>query len=257
MRLEDFCGGMVLVAMRLGGLFLFAPLFSSAAIPARVKAVLLFALTLVLGPMLIARTQHPIELTLLAVARECAISLLFGLTLSLLLELANTAGQIAGLQFSFSLVNLLDPNSNIETSALSQMFQLLTTTLLVTAGLDRVMFAALLRTYQTVPLGGTGYRSESALVLLPLTGGILLAALELVAPLIAATVLIEVSIALLSKLSPQLPVLALTVPAKTIMGYIVLIASLSVWSTFFQNRFSTLLDAAQSVVLQTFGGPGL
>jgi hypothetical protein len=41
------------------------------------------------------------------------------------------------------------------------------------------------------------------------------------------------------------------------MGYIVLIASLSVWSTFFQNRFSTLLDAAQSVVLQTFGGPGL
>ncbi len=248
---------MVLVAMRLGGLFLFAPVFSSAAIPARLKAVLLVTLTLILGPMLIAQAPYPIELSFLSVARESAVSLLFGLTLSLLLELANTAGQIAGLQFSFSLVNLLDPNSNIETSVLSQMFQLLTTTLLITAGLDRVMFAALLRTYQTVPLGGTAYRSASALVLLPLTGGILLSAFELVAPLIAATVLIEVSIALLSKLSPQLPVLALTVPAKTITGYVVLIASLSIWSRFIQSHFSILLDAAQSAVLHTFGGPVL
>ncbi len=243
--------------MRLGGLFLFAPVFSSAAIPARLKAVLLVTLTLILGPMLIAQAPYPIELSFLSISRESAVSLLFGLTLSLLLELANTAGQIAGLQFSFSLVNLLDPNSNIETSVLSQMFQLLTTTLLITAGLDRVMFAALLRTYQTVPLGGTAYRSASALVLLPLTGGILLSAFELVAPLIAATVLIEVSIALLSKLSPQLPVLALTVPAKTITGYVVLIASLSIWSRFIQSHFSILLDAAQSAVLHTFGGPVL
>jgi flagellar biosynthetic protein FliR len=66
---------------------------------------------------------------------------------------------------------------------------------------------------------------------------------------------VEVSIALLSKLSPQLPVLALTVPAKTILGYVVLIASLSIWARIFANRFTLLLDSAQVVVARTFAGP--
>jgi len=249
-----FLGGLVLVGIRLGGLFVFAPLFSSAAIPARVKAVLLTTMTVTLGPLLVVGGRGAIVLSLTSIAREAAIALVFALALNLVLEMANTAGQIAGLQFSFSLVNLLDPNSNIETSALSQMFQLWTTTLLITAGLDRVMLGALLRTYQSVPLGGTAMHPASVLALLPLAGGILLAAFELVAPLIAATVLLEVSIALLSRLSPQLPVMALTIPAKSITGYVVLIASLSLWSAFIENRFSHLLDAAQSIVVRTFAG---
>jgi len=41
--------------------------------------------------------------------------------------------------------------------------------------------------------------------------GIFLAAVELAAPVLAATMLVELSVALLGKLSPQLPVMSLTV----------------------------------------------
>ena len=50
-------------------------------------------------------------------------------------------------------------------------------------------------------------------------GGIFLAAVELAAPVLAATMLVEIAVALLGRLSPQLPVMSLTVPLKTLVGF--------------------------------------
>ena len=253
MTIDETLSGIVLVGIRLSGLFVFAPCFSSAAIAPRLKGVLLFAMTLALGPIVISQSHGHVSLGLLSVAREMAVSLIFGLVLSLVMELANTAGQLAGLQMSFTLVNLLDPSSNIETSLFSSMFQMLTTTLLVSTGGDRAMIGALLRTYTAVPLGGSMLRTNGLTLLIPMIGGVLLAAFQLVAPLIAATVLVEVSIAFLSRLSPQLPVMALTVPSKTLMGYVVLLVSFLSWSVFIERRFAWLLDCAQAEVVRVFG----
>ena len=49
--------------------------------------------------------------------------LVYGLTLTLLNEMLIFAGQIIGLQFSFSPVNLLDPASAIQTPLLGELFQ--------------------------------------------------------------------------------------------------------------------------------------
>ncbi len=45
---------MVLVMIRLSGLMVFAPMFSSQAIPARVKAVFVLALSILLAPVVAA-----------------------------------------------------------------------------------------------------------------------------------------------------------------------------------------------------------
>jgi flagellar biosynthetic protein FliR len=65
---------------------------------------------------------------------------------------------------------------------------------------------------------------------------------------IAATLLVEVGIALMSRVSPQLPVLALTIPAKTVLGYVVLAGSLALWPAFFEARFDGLLDGVQRLL---------
>jgi flagellar biosynthetic protein FliR len=254
MTISETLSGIVLVGIRLGGLFVFAPYFSSAAIAPRLKVILLFAMTLALGPIVVGQSRAHVDIGVASVAREMAISLIFGLVLSLVMELANTAGQIAGLQMSFTLVNLLDPSSNIETSLFSSLFQMFTTTLVASTGADRAMISGLLRTYEAVPLAGSVLDTRSLVMFFPMAGGIILAAFQLAAPLIAATVLVEVSIAFLSRLSPQLPVMALTVPAKTLMGYVVLMVSLSAWAVFVERRFSWLLDCAQASVTRIFAG---
>jgi flagellar biosynthesis protein FliR len=79
--------------------------------------------------------------------------------------------------------------------------------------------------------------------------GVFFAALQLAAPVMSATLLVEIGIALMSRVSPQLPVLALTVPAKTVLGYVVLIGSLALWPAFLEARFDGLLNSAQGLLL--------
>jgi flagellar biosynthetic protein FliR len=60
--------------------------------------------------------------------------------------------------------------------------------------------------------------------------------------------LVEVAVALLGKLSPQLPVMMLTVPMKTLTGFVMLAGALAVWPRFIEARFSGLLDLAERLI---------
>ena len=133
--------------------------------------------------------------------------LVYGLTLALLTEMLLFAGQIAGVQFSFSMVNLLDPTSSIQTPLLGDLFQLMGTLVMITAGLDRILLASMVRSFRVAPLGSFALAPPAALAIVRAAGGIFLAAVELAAPVLAATMLVEIAVALLGKLSPQLPVM--------------------------------------------------
>jgi flagellar biosynthetic protein FliR len=242
---EHLLKAALLVCIRISGLFVFAPVFSSQALPTKVKSVFLAVLTVVLAPAAAALPGSHVEIGLASILGELGVAALLGLSLAMLNELASLAGQLLGMQFSFSLVNLLDPNSEVQTALLAQMLGLLEITVLLAAGLHRTILAALLHTFLVVPLGSGLAPRDFGLPLVGMMGGVFLAALQLAAPVMAATLLVEVGIALMSRVSPQLPVLALTIPAKTVLGYVVLVGSLALWPAFFEARFEGLLNDAQ------------
>jgi flagellar biosynthetic protein FliR len=252
-----------LALVRVSAMIALAPFFTSRAISGRVKAVFSFAVCILLVPTIAVASVKGlrgagsgVELSFVGIFGELAVGAIYGLTLSLLNEMLLISGQIVGLQFSFSLVNLLDPASEIQTPLMGDLFQLLGTLVLITAGLDRLLLASMVRSLRAVPLGSFPLSaiSTSAHVLVPMLSGSFFAALELAAPVLAATVLVEVSVALMGKLSPQLPVVSLTIPLKTLTGFALLIGSLALWPRFIEARFSSLLDVAERIVSQ--GGRG-
>ncbi len=158
------------------------------------------------------------------------------------------AGQIAGVQLSFSLVNLLDPSTHIETPLLGDLFQLMGTLVIIAAGLDRILLASLIRSFRAVPLGTYGLAPVTALAIVRAAGGVFLAGVELAAPVLAGTMLVEIAIALVGRLSPQLPVMSITVPLKTLTGFAVLAGSMALWPRFLEARFAGLLDLAERLI---------
>jgi flagellar biosynthesis protein FliR len=244
----NFLASMTLVLVRVSGMVAFAPFFSSTALPLRVKAVFCGAVAYLLAPLVAALPRAQPEISFSALLGELAVGLVYGLLLTLLSEMLVFAGQIAGFQFSFSLVNLLDPSSPIQTPLLGDLIQLLGTLVLLAAGLDRILLASLVRSFRAAPLGAFALAPPTALAIVRAAAGIFLAAVELAAPVLAATLLVEVSVALLGKLSPQLPVMAVAVPLKTLTGFVVLAGSLALWPRFIEARFANLLDLAQGLI---------
>ena len=244
----NFLAALTLVLVRVSGMVVFAPFFSSTALPLRTKAVFVGALAYLLAPLVAALPLAQVSVSFSALLGELAVGLVYGLTLTLLTEMMLFAGQVAGMQFSFSAVNLIDPTSSIQTPLLGDLFQLMGTLVVITAGLDRILLASVVRSFRAVPLGSYALAPATAMAVVRAAGGIFLAAMELAAPVLAATMLVEVAVSLLGKLSPQLPVMSLTVPLKTMTGFVLLTGSLALWPRFIEARFAGLLDLAERLI---------
>lgn len=251
-----YLAAMALVLVRLSGVLVFVPFFSSNAIAPRTKAVFVLAVGFLLTPLVAALPLAHAEINFGTLIGELAVGIIYGLSLSLLTEMMLFAGQIMGAQFSFSMVNIMDPTSQIQTPLLGDLFQLMGTLVIMAAGLDRILLASVVRSFRAAPLGTFVLQPQAGLAIVHATGGVFLAALELAAPVLAATMLIELSVALMGKLSPQLPVMSLTVPFKTLSGFVILIGSLAVWPRFIEARFANLLDMAERLISLPVHGVG-
>jgi flagellar biosynthesis protein FliR len=253
---SGFLSAMTLTLVRVSGMVAFAPFFSSGALPSRTKAALVLAMAYLLAPLVATLPDARAAISFPALLGEVSVGLVYGLTLALLNEMLLFAGQIAGVQFSFSLVNLMDPSTHIETPLLGDLFQMMGTLVVIAAGLDRILLASLVRSFHAVPLGSYALAPLSAMAIVRAAGGIFLAGVELAAPVLAATMLVEIAVALMGKLSPQLPVMSLTVPIKTLTGFVVLTGSLALWPRFIEARFGGLLDMAERLISAPAHGVG-
>lgn len=241
----QYTSAAVLVLVRLSGLMVFAPVFSSSAIPQRIKAAFAIMMTALLAPAVAILPGAHAVLDMRAVLGELGVGLVFGLSLSLLLESLMFAGTILGLQFSFSLVNLLDPNTMIETDLFGQFLGWLGLLVIIASGLDRSLLAAMVRSFRVVPVGQAVIQARTGMELARMAGGIFLAGLQLATPVLAATLTVDVVVALVSRLAPQLPTMVVSIPLKTLVAYIVLIGSLAIWPGWIERHFVALLNAAE------------
>jgi flagellar biosynthetic protein FliR len=249
-ELEQYVSAGVLVAIRLSGLMVFAPLFNSPAIAPRIKAGFVFAMTILLAPIVGQVAGARPEIDVPSVLGELGVGLLFGLCLMILSESLLMAGSLMGMSFSFSLVNLLDPNTMVDTPVLGQLFGWIGLLVIMGAGLDRVLLAALVRSFALAPVGDALIQARTGAALCSLAAGIFLAGLQLASPVMAAGLAVEMTISMVSRLAPMLPVQVVGIPLKTLASYVVLIGSLALWPMWIEHRFSALLDAAGRLLVR-------
>ena len=247
--LERYASAGILVATRLSGLMVFAPLFSSPAMAPRIKAGFVLALTILLAPVVCCMEGARIAVDVRGVLGELSVGLLFGLCLMMLSESLLMAGTLLGMSFSFSLVNLLDPNTMVETPVLGQMLGLMGVLIIIGAGLDRVLLSAMVTSFRLAPVGSAMLHVESSKVIAQMAGGIFLSGLQLAAPVMSAALAVETTISMVSRLAPMLPVQVVGVPLKTIASYVVLIGSLAIWPGWVERHFAVLLTAAGKLMV--------
>ena len=112
------------IGVRLSGLMLFAPFFGSIVIPVRVKAILVFALTLMLYPA-VGQTIDPrvVANWPMVVITEFLIGAGMGIATNVVFEAVQLSGQVLGIQMGYSLVNILDPQTQVDTTVMATFYQ--------------------------------------------------------------------------------------------------------------------------------------
>ncbi len=198
-----------LVLFRISGLMLTAPIYASTVVPVRIRVAIAVTVAAMIFPMM--RAKAPAEMTLsMAVVGgigEMMIGAIIGLSLGILLMGAEVGGLIVGRQAGLALANVYDPTRNQQITTVGQLYSITLTLLFLLAGGHRATMAALLDTFDVIPLLSFRFDESFVLLLVEMLASAFILGIRLAGPVLLALFMMGTTLAFLSRTMPQLNIL--------------------------------------------------
>lgn len=193
--------------------------------PNVVKAVLCLTLTIGLWqrlPMLGTELPaHPFALVLI-LAQELLLGLALGLAIRFIFGAIQTGGQLIGFQMGFAMVNAIDPDSGTTEAVTAHFLYMVSLLAFLSFNGHLYLFDGLLKSFDLIPPGSLVLSPRIGEYILGLSGQLFLLSIQIGAPVIAALLLVDLALALVSRASPQMNVLIVGFPLKIGIGFLFL-----------------------------------
>lgn len=247
--IERTVGAWMIAGARVTGLLVVAPFLGSAAVPPRIRIGLAFLLTLFLAPLVPATPTATASALIVLLLGEFAIGFLLGLTLQLIFEAGQIAGQVCGVQMGYSLASIVNPdNSQADSAVLSTFYELIVLLLFIQLSVPHWLLRGLARSFDYLPPGHFSLTWPAVRALFEFAAGMFVAGLQIAAPVLVASLFADVALGFIGKASPQLPVLFVGISLKNLLGLALLCGAAAFWPRFFDARFGRALDASERIL---------
>jgi flagellar biosynthesis protein FliR len=211
----------VVVLFRVAGIMVFAPFFSSSAFPPQIKVIIPLVVAVALAPV-VPQAQLPTNLgygqIVALVVGDAIFGLILGLVASFVFGGLQLAGQLIGFQLGFSIVNVIDPQTAVETSVISILNNFIGLLLFLVINGHHWFFQAVSESLQYLPPGGIQFKGPVAEEVLRLSAQVFVSGLRIAGPVIAVTLITDVVFGMLSRAAPTINLLVVGMPAKTLIG---------------------------------------
>jgi flagellar biosynthesis protein FliR len=227
----------LLVFVRMTGLFVIAPIFGRRNVPAYLKIGFAFFLAIILvNNVTLQKTEDfdNIYGFILLVFREFMVGITLGYISYLVFTAIYIAGQFIDTQIGFSMVNVLDPVSNIQVPITSNFFFIISMLVYLMLNGHHALIKALFDSYNLVPLGGAVFNNHLLNDLIRIFSDTFVIGFKISAPVITAILLTDIALGVISRSVPQLNVFVVGMPLKIILGLLILIVAIPVFVTFIE-----------------------
>lgn len=229
---------------RIGSCIMVLPGFSSFRVPVQIRLLLAVAVSMALLPVMwdsiYPEVQGGGSLYIYLVGTE----MLIGVTMGLIARYIVLALQFAGTGMSMAIgFNALPGSGLVENEAEGSITALISFTALFVLFLSdfhHLVIASLVRSYSFMPLG-TDFDPRMALMTLTDTlAGAFMLALRLASPFLVYGLIFNLSIGMVNKLSPQIPVYFISIPFILFGGLILFYFGSRSFFTLFIAGFDPL-----------------
>lgn len=235
---EAQIGVFILVLARVGGVIVAGPVFGSRQVPAQAKIGLAVMLSLIFTPLLMDRaTLVPREFLPFAIlaARELLVGLAVGLAVAVIVAGLQMGSRLIGVQMGFGLGGVLDPVSGNDSGVLDTFYMVLATIIFLVANGHHAMIMALARTFELAPFATLEAPAVNPLQVMALVQAVMIVALRVVMPIMAALLIADVGLGLISRAAPQIQILIVGAPIKIGLGLFILAISTPMTTTLMRS----------------------
>jgi flagellar biosynthetic protein FliR len=240
--------GLLWPLTRIMGLIAASPLLGNSAVPATVKISLGVLLAMIVAPAVPALpAADPMSLAgLLILVQEMLIGLAMGFSIRIIFAAVEMAGEISSLTMGLGFATFFDPTTQGRSSAISQFLALVATMAFLAVNAHLVLLSALVESFSTLPVSAAPVYGGGFKQLADWGGRIFSTGVQLSLPIVAALLITNVALGILTRAAPQLNLFGIGFPITLGVGLLVIAMTLPYLVTPVQNLF---LDGIERVRL--------
>jgi flagellar biosynthesis protein FliR len=218
----------LLLMVRITSLIIVAPVMGHSAVPVQVKLAFGAFFSFVYYPLAAASAPaldlNVVGLVVIAL-KEAAVGLLIGFATGLIFAGVQSAGELIGFELGFSLATVFDPENGANNSIMAQFLYLFAAIVFLALNGYHFILQALQLSYQTVPVNGLVLSPAAGEKLIGLGGTVIAIAVKLAAPVIVTGFLVNIAMAVLTRVAPQMNVFIMSFPVKIAVVFILLMTA--------------------------------
>lgn len=213
-----------------------APLFGSRGVPGTTKIATAFVITIVVAPLIPQVPDISVASAhgLLILLQQLLIGFSMGFAVKMVLFAMEMSGHISGLQMGLGFATFFDPQNATQVPLLGQLFSILATLLFLSLNGHLMVISAMVDSFQTLPIG-TPMAMLSFKALVGTGANIFAWGTQISLPVIAAVMLVNAALGVLTRAAPQLNIFAVGFPLTLGVGFIILALSIPYVSPVFSG----------------------
>jgi len=248
-ELYAWIGGLLWPLTRILGLVAAAPVFGNTGVPMLIKTTLGVTLAAIVAP-----TLPPVPIVdptswagILILGQELLIGAAMGFAMRLVFAAVEFAGEVASSSMGLSFATFFDPTSAGRSSAVSQFLALVATMAFLAVNAHLVLVEALVESFFTLPISTTPMSLGAPLEMVRWGSRIFSAGLQLSMPIVAALLITNIALAILTRAAPQLNLFGIGFPITLGAGFLVISLTLPYLGTPLQNLFNQGIEAGRRI----------
>ncbi|MGN9165570.1 flagellar biosynthetic protein FliR [Tissierellaceae bacterium HCP3S3_D8] len=232
---------LILILVRITAFIILCPSFSFKGLPNIFKVALSFSFSIIVYLVIpdIPIIEDILHFAILVV-KEVLFGLAIGYVVQLIYGIIEIAGQLIDFQVGFSMASVYDPIMGKNMSNYGKMYYWLSICVFFLLDMHHKIIDTLIKSFTYVPIASVGFEGFGVLSVITLFSKIFELALNLAAPMIIVVLLTDVVLGIISKTVPQINVLMLGMPLKSMISFTLTMIMLSWLMNSIGNRLGLI-----------------
>ncbi len=227
-QLDAWFGLFIWPFLRIVGVMLSEPVLGHRALPRRIKMGLAMILTITIAPLLDAPPTIGFTSAqgIVIAVQQLIIGFSLGFSIRLVLSSIEMSGHMTGLTMGLGFAVFFDPQNSAQSPVLAQFIGVFAMLVFLSMNGHLMVISALVQSFQVIPITTDPLQIGGFKAFAEAGGQIFVIGLMLSLPMLAALLIVNIALGILTRAAPQLNLFAIGLPLTLIGGLVVMLMAL-------------------------------
>lgn len=212
----------LLIFIRISTFVYVAPFFSTSNTPRRVRVGFALIFSYILYGVIQQHSVPDYSSVLgysMLVLKEAATGLIIGLGANVCMSIVQFAGKIADMEVGLSMVQLLDPLTNMSSGFMGTVYQNALILIMMVTNMHYFLINAIAETFTLIPIGRAVFSSQKLLTTITqFMVDYVSISFRICLPIVATMLLLNAILGIIAKAAPQMNMFAVGIQMKVLVG---------------------------------------